>query len=212
MNATACSDSYGGWVTANDGGTGSTFSFTRNIGWMTALGVTLFSLGTGGTLTLDRIMRGSEHAIRFPVDVTEVEQAPTPLDNLMHIREVLHPSISQLASSFGVSRQSVYNWLNGAVVAPENASRIHDLAEAADVLSSGGVPVSPTTLSRRFEKGRTLLEVVQAGGSARSAAELIVRIAARENAQRRRMNTQFSTRSRRQATEDFDLPQQNDSV
>lgn len=212
MSATISPESYGGWITVNDGGTGSTFSLTRSVGWMAALGISLFTSGTGGTLSLDRIMRGSDHAIRFPIDATEGEQAPTPQNNLMRIREVLQPSISQIASTFSVSRQSVYNWLNGAVVAPDNALRIHDLAQAADILSSGGVPISAKTLSRRFDQGRTLLDVVRDGGSARSAAELIVRITAREREQRERMNALVASRPRRQVTEDFDLPQPNDSV
>jgi DNA-binding phage protein len=69
----------------------------------------------------------------------------TPGENLARIREVLGPSMSDLATTFGVSRQSVYNWLDGEPIAAENAAKLHDLAlalEATDLLAREGVMVN----------------------------------------------------------------------
>ncbi|MCG9047088.1 hypothetical protein [Laribacter hongkongensis] len=140
----------------------------------------------------------------------EVEYVRTPSENLTRIREVLNPAVSDLATTFGVSRQSVYNWLNGEPVAEENAAKLQDLAQAADVLAHEGVTVNAALLKRKFANGKTLMQVAQAGESARDAALMLVQIHKREAVQRERMNTRFANRVKTSATADFDLPASND--
>ncbi|PTB27771.1 hypothetical protein C9I56_16280 [Paraburkholderia caribensis] len=120
--------------------------------------------------------------------------------------------MSDLATTLGVSRQSVYNWLNGEQVADENAARLQDLAQAADVLDHEGIAVNAALLKRKFANGRTLMQVAQAGESARDAALVLVQIHRRETAQRERMNARFADRAKTPATADFDLPPSNDQA
>ena len=123
---------------------------------------------------------------------------------------MLNPAISDLATTFGVSRQSIYNWLNGEPVAQENAAKLRDLAHAADVLAHAGAAVDAALLKRKFSKGRTLLQMALAGESVRDAALLLVQIHKRETSQRERMNARFANRVKTSATADFDLPASND--
>ena len=203
---------YGGWVTDRPTATGVTSTLVRLVGWMTAASAALTGIGTGGELSrehLQRSARQAQHMVSV-VEVAEVEQIRTPSENLSRIREVLNPAVSDLATTFGVSRQSVYNWLNGDPVADENAAKLQDLAQAADVLAHGRVSINAALLKRKFANGRTLMQVAQAGDSARDAALILIQIHKREAVQRERMNARFANRAKTPASADFDLPAPND--
>ena len=203
---------YGGWVTDRPTATGVTSTLVLLVGWMTAAGAALTGIGTGGELSLEHLQRSTrqaQHTVPV-VEVVEVEQVRTPGENLSRIREVLKPAVSDLATTFGVSRQSVYNWLNGESVADENAAKLKDLAQAADVLTHEGVGITAALLKRKFANGRTLMQVAQAGECARDAALMLAQIHAREAVQRERMNARFANRVKAPASADFDLPASND--
>ena len=204
--------SYGGWVTVRPATTGDTSNIVRLVGWFVAAGAALSVIGTGGNLSLEHIQRGGLHGLYATnaVEVAVADDVRTPAEDLARIREVLHPAVSDLATTLGVSRQSIYNWLNGEQVADENAARLRDLAQAADVLAHDGITVDAALLKRKFVNGRTLMQVAQAGESARDAALMLVQILRREVAQRERMNARFANRAKTPATADFDLPAAND--
>lgn len=206
--------SYGGWVNDRPAATGVTSTLVRLVGWMTAAGAALTSVGTGGELSLEQLQRSAQHSQhRASVfEVVQVDQIRTPSENLSRIREVLNPAVSDLATTFGVSRQSVYNWLNGELVANENAAKLEDLAQASDLLAHEGVSINSALLKRKFANGRTLMQVAQAGESARVAALMLIQLHKREAAQRERMNARFANRSKSHASADFDLPTPNDHV
>ena len=203
---------YGGWVTDRPAATGVTSTLVRWVGWMTAAGAALTGIGTGGELLLEHLQRSArqgQHMVSA-AEVAEVEQLRTPSENLSRIREVLNPAVSDLATTCGVSRQSVYNWLNGDPVADENAAKLQDLAQAADVLAHEGMSINASALKRKFANGRTLMQVAQAGESARNAALILVQIHKREAVQRERMSARFANRAKTIASADFDLPASND--
>jgi transcriptional regulator with XRE-family HTH domain len=206
--------SYGGWVTERPAATGDTSNIVRLVGWFVAAGAALSAVGTGGHLSLEHIQRGGQQALYAApsVEVAVVDDVRTPAEDLARIREVLRPAVSDLATTLGVSRQSVYNWLNGEQVAEENAARLRDLAQAADVLAHEGVAVNAALLKRKFANGRTLMQVAQAGESARGTALVLVQIHKREVAQRERMNARFANRAKKPASADFDLPLSNDQA
>lgn len=203
---------YSGWVPERSTATGGSFNLVRLIGWMAATGAVLTALGTGGHLSLEHLQRSVikiQQGIQIP-EVTEVETIRTPSEDLMRIRAVIKPAISDLATTFRVSRQSVYNWLNGEPVAEGNAAKLRDLARAADVLANESIEVNSALLKRKFANGRTILQVAQAGESAREAALLLVRIHKVEVSQRERLNANRANRARAHSSADFDLPASND--
>jgi len=91
-------------------------------------------------------------------------------------------------------------------VAQENAAKLRDLAQASDVLMHERITVNSTLLKRKFANGRSLLQVAQAGGSARDAAAVLAQILKREAEQRTRIEARFAARATTPATADFDLP------
>lgn len=202
---------FGGWVTERPTATGVTSTLVRWVGWITAAGAALTGIGTGGELSLEHLQRSAQRAEHMvPGEVAELKHVRTPGENLSRIREVLGPAISALATTFGVSRQSVYNWLNGEPVAEENAAKLQNLAEAADVLARERVAVNAALLNRKFANGRTLMQVAQSGESARDAALMLVQLRKREAVQRERTRARFANRANTPASADFDLPASND--
>lgn len=198
----------GGWV-AQRQATGVSNSLVKTMG-MVATALVLTAASTNPITQIKNIQPRTAllHEVEFPA--VAVEAIRTPLENLNRIREVLSPAVTDLATTLGVTRQSIYNWLNGAPVADDNAAKLRDLAQAADILAHEGVKVNASFLKRKFANGKTLLQVAQAGESAREAAQLFVQIHKREIAQRERLNARFAKRSKSPATADFDLPSAND--
>jgi transcriptional regulator with XRE-family HTH domain len=205
---------YGGWVTDRPAATGVSSTVVRLAGWMAAAGAVLSSIGTGGELSIEHLQRNPHQMqhLASTVDVADVAPVRSPAEDLVRIREVLKPAVSDLATTFRVSRQSVYNWLNGEPVAEENAAKLQDLAQAADVLAHEGIAVNAAWLKRKFANGQTLLQVAQAGASARDAALQLVHIHKRETTQRERMAARFANRGKTAPSADFDLPSASDDV
>ena len=201
----------GGVVQGNSTTANVSSGVVRWLGLLVA-GVALAGCGTGGGLSYERLQHNSKlQDYKAPAfEIAEVASARTPLEDLALIREVLKPAVSDLATTFGVSRQSVYNWINGEPVAEENAVKLQDLAQAADLLAHEGVIVNAALLKRKFAGGRTLMQVAQAGGSARDAALQLIQIHKREQVQRERMASRFVNRAKTPPSADFDLPSAND--
>lgn len=121
---------------------------------------------------------------------------PTPAENLARIREVLKPAVLELANLFGVSRQAVYAWQDGAQPSPIAAAKLAMLARASDVFVNAGLAVDTKTLRRRVAGGGTVLDAVLKGGDAVQVAKSLLQTLSREAGQRQRLNKQLSGRQR----------------
>jgi DNA-binding transcriptional regulator YiaG len=121
---------------------------------------------------------------------------PTPAENLARVREVLKPAVLELANLFGVSRQAVYAWQDGAQPSPIAAARLAMLARASDVFANAGLAVDTKTLRRRVAGGGTVLDAVLKGGDAVQVAKSLLQTLSREAGQRQRLNKQLSGRQR----------------
>ena len=120
----------------------------------------------------------------------------TPAENLARIREILKPTITELAHLFGVSRQAVYDWQAGKPTAAENAAKLDDLAKAADALALSGIEGSSKMLRRKIAGGKSLLDVVREGGSAASAAQALAQTLGREAKQREQLALRLAGRTK----------------
>lgn len=201
-----------GWFPERQITTGSFTTRVRLVGLAALAGVAFANIGTGGGVLSGHLVqraRGGSY-VAGAAEIAEAKVPRTPSENLLRIREVLKPAISDLAVTLNVSRQSIYNWLNGGTIAEENSAKLNDLAQAADILEHEGIPISASLLKRRFANGRTLFQVAHAGESVREAALTLIQIHKREAAQRERMNARFATRAKTPASADFDLPASND--
>jgi DNA-binding XRE family transcriptional regulator len=129
---------------------------------------------------------------------------------LLRIREFFLPSVSDLAATLGVSRQTVYNWQNGEQPKEALTEKLNDLAIAADVFSQSNIQFNSSLARRKFANGKTLFQVVESNGSAAEAAKLLVRILETEARQRKVLEARFTNRPVTAPSNDFDLPLAND--
>lgn len=177
----------------------------------------LVTAGTGAfadDLTRLQQQRPNDSTISNPVKIYVVETIAirTPAEDMARIRDILSPAISDLAKSFSVSRQTIYNWLNGEQPTPEHTTRLKDLAHASDMFTEAGILVNGILLKRKVTGGKNLLEIVREGGSARDTAQLLLQIVRRETSQRERLAARFAGRTASQLSADTDLMAENDAV
>jgi predicted transcriptional regulator len=102
-----------------------------------------------------------------------------------------------LASYLGVSRQTVYNWQRGEVIADHNQAVLEQFAIAADVLKARGLRSSNRLLKRSISDGKSLVQLVREGASGESTASALLSMLERETAQRDRLAKQLSSRQKR---------------
>ena len=206
----------GGWFGDRQNATGASACLSSIPRYI--LAASLFvNLGTGAfadDLSRMRQDRKNEPIISNPIKIYAVEtkSARTSAEDMEQIRKVLSPTMSDLAKSFNVSRQTIYNWLRGEQPTPEHMARLRDLALVADMFAEAGVPVNSMLLKRKVIKGKNLFEIIREGGSIRDAAQLLLQIVRIETSQRERLTARFAGRTISQPFADSDIMAANDEV
>jgi hypothetical protein len=177
------------------------------LGLLASLPVFGFQVGTGGAATIDYLKtRGSRGyalvACEPDRDAPATSLVANPADDLERIRRVLRPSVTDLAKALGVSRQAIYDWQAGRPIAAENASRLLDIACAADLLAREGLQATAQVMRRPITNGKNLFDIVRDGGSAEAAARTLIDIVRRELRQRESLKSRLAKRAR-PTREDF---------
>lgn len=202
---------YGGWVERRSP-TGGVKGYAKAASLACAGLIAAYSsIGTGGALAVDVLQQRLAKRAGVGIQALDASYVRSPEEDLARIREVFIPSVQDLATTFKVTRQSIYNWINGEVVAQENAAKLQDLAAAADLLAYSGVSINSRLLKRKFINGKSLFEVATAGESTTHAAKLLIEILKREDVQREKIKAKFALRDKSKNTADFDLPNHSDA-
>jgi transcriptional regulator with XRE-family HTH domain len=180
----------------------------------TAVLAAIMLVGAGTGVFVDDLEWLQQHRLNDGVvnrtPIMEVVLARTPAENLERVRAVFSPAVTELANLFSVSRQTVYNWLNGDQLRPEHITKLQDIAHAADIVAETGIPMTGALLKRKVIEGKNLFEVARDGGSTRDAAQLLVQIVRREAGQREMMAARFAGRKHTLRSADSDFPAEND--
>lgn len=164
-----------------------------------------FLVGTGGYATTDYLVKRNDRGyplIQFelPKQVVHVaagtQATQSPVQNLARIREILKPTMTELASLFGVSRQAVYDWQAGKPIAPENALRLGEFAKAAELLSAQQTHISSQALRRKVLDGQSLLDALRSGESVFDTAAALAQVLDREAEQREKLTARLLGRQR----------------
>lgn len=175
-------------------------------------------IGTGGMMTHayfeQRQSKGYDFAhitcVGRPVSVRALRE---PKESLAHIRSVFRPSVSELALIFGVTRQTLYNWMSGDRPAPESAERLDDLARASDVFAAAGLSPSAYLFRRKLLNGRSLADVVREGGEAEKTAQVMIAIARKEADQRATLQRHLTNRPKASPdTDELGVPMLNEGL
>jgi DNA-binding transcriptional regulator YiaG len=209
----------GGWFGNLQNSTGESLHLNCIPKCILAVSLVSLLVNAGTSAVADDLIRLQQNRendaiISNPLNIYTVDtkSARTSTEDIEQIRNVLSPAISDLAKSFNVSRQTIYNWMKGEQPTPEHTARLRDFALVADIFAEAGVPVNSVLLKRKVIKDKNLFEIIHEGGSAQYAAQLLLQIVRSETSQRERLALLLAGRKVTQPTADSDLMAANDEV
>lgn len=202
---------YGDWFNDKPASTGSSFDTSKVAHLFVA---TILATGTGGIIdfhSLEQYQSGNSSPSNIlKIPAIESEPSTNPVEYIQRIREIFSPAISDLAKSLNVSRQAVYNWLNGEMPKEKHLAKLQDLAQSAEMIAQAGISMTGSLMKRKIVNGHNLLEVSQSGGSVLDAVQALIHIVRRENKQRERMKSRFANRANSSHSVESDFPATND--
>lgn len=172
---------------------------------------TIGAAGTGGIESGDyyRRMYLLQMGYQAFLVVLAPGQAPdaAPYAELMQvIKTGFGRTMTRLPEVFGVSRQTLYNWMNGETPKPAHQEKLRQLAEAAQIFTALGFKPTSLTLDRKITQGKSLLQLLGEGADGRDAAKKLVRIVQRGNEARAKLDSLLGGRKARLEASDMGAP------
>lgn len=117
------------------------------------------------------------------VVIVEAESAPESsfADAMRVVQSGFGRTLSSLNEIFGVSRQTLYNWLNGEIPKEQHHHKLVQLTAAARVFSENGFKVTSNMLLRTVSGGKSFVQLIGAGADGAKTAENLIKIVQRGN-------------------------------
>lgn len=136
--------------------------------------------GTGGLKTGRYYQQKSGYQDFEVIRVSETASPPveSPFASLMEdVQTGFGRTMNRLPEVFGVSRQTIYNWLSGEKTPKEqHHAKLYQLAAAAKIFQTAGFKPSSATLDKAIAHGKSLLQIIAEGGNGEDAANRLLRI------------------------------------
>ncbi len=172
-------------------------------------------VGTGGSSSIDYFLKREDRGYRFDnlVPLNPNLQAPIVesfSQQISLLRAKLPVSVSTLATIFDVSRQTIYDWQNGATAAQRYQEKLMEILFAASLLADSDISVSGHLLKRPISNGQSLLDVCRSGASATNAARELIKIVLREREQQQVVSARLKWRNPQIDPSDFGSPSFNE--
>lgn len=174
--------------------------------------------GTGGVEGLQFIVSRQGYQ---PPTILVLKQEPTtpqetraPFADLMReVKAGFGRTMSHLPAVFGVSRQTLYNWLNGETPKEQHQSKLEQLAAAARVFAGADFKPTALSLDRTIAQGKSFIELIGQGADGKETAERLIRIEKRGAAAREKLNALLGDRSfSRPDVADMGRPALNENI
>lgn len=138
--------------------------------------------GTGGNSSLE-FFRGRLGYRPFPLveqDIDPVVRAAGSFADLMlEVKTAFGRTMTRLPVVFGVSRQTLYNWLNGETPRGAHQDKLIELAAAGRVFLAADFKPTAAMLDRTVERGKSFLALLADGAGGADAAHKLMRIVKR---------------------------------
>ncbi len=115
---------------------------------------------------------------------------------MQQVKEGFGRTMSRLSAVFGVSRQTLYNWLAGETPKEVHHSKLKQLAAAARVFKEVGFKPTPEMLDRTVSQGKSLLQLISAGADGAESARKLVRATQRGADARAKLDAALGGRTR----------------
>jgi transcriptional regulator with XRE-family HTH domain len=163
--------------------------------------------GTGGFESGSFYLRQSGYTVFEVVCVAREDEAtPNPAEMMREIKNEFGRTMSRLPSVFGVSRQTLYNWLDGETPKATHQEKLLQLARAARAFSAAGFKPTTLSLARAISQGKSLLQLLADGADGQETAERLVRIARRGEDSKAKLNQLLKDRKALLEPADFGTP------
>ena len=136
----------------------------------------LVEVGTGGQ-PFERFVRQDFGYLPYVLLEPAIAVKAAPYAKLMEqVKAGFGRTMSRLPEVFGVSRQTLYNWLDGETPKAAHQERLRQLAEAAKIFSDVGIKPTAPMLERQLSHGKTCLQLLAAGADGKETAKKLARI------------------------------------
>jgi DNA-binding transcriptional regulator YiaG len=149
----------------------------------------VLTAGTGGVMTAHNTAEALSryHYPRIQVEpfVAKKIDARSPAELVANIREIFAINMSDLAAILGVTRPTVYAWLEGQEPKPEAVIHIQRLSRAADEVKQANIPRIEKLMHRPILDGLSLVDLLKADEDPLEAIAMLKAIAEKEAQTRR---------------------------
>ncbi len=126
----------------------------------------------------------------FPIierEMTSQASAASFADLMLEVKEAFGRTMTRLPVVFGVSRQTLYNWLAGETPKESHQTKLIQLAAAARVFALASFKPTPAMLDRTVARGKSFLALLAEGADGAATANSLMRIVERSLASRARL-------------------------
>ena len=172
--------------------------------------------GTGGVEGVQFVLsrQGYSPFAILGVELAVAHDTYAPYTDLMKkVKSGFGRTMSHLPAVFGVSRQTLYNWLNGETPKEPHQGKLVQLAAAARVFTEAGFKPTALSLERTVAQGKSFVELIGQGADGQETAERLVRIEKRGAVAREKLNALLGDRaSSRPDVADMGRPALNEDV
>ena len=163
-------------------------------------------VGTGGVASALFVRQA------FGYQPYEVLEQPQLIDNAPYaelmgqVKAGFGRTMSRLPEVFGVSRQTLYNWLEGETPKVAHHERLRQLAEAAQVFAGLGIKPTTPMLDRTVAQGKSFLQLMAVGADGQETAKKLICIVQRGNDSRAKLDTLLGGRRAKLSASDIGAP------
>jgi hypothetical protein len=155
--------------------------------------------GTGGIEGVQFVLsrQGYSPFSILKMEPPTTQETYTPYTDLMkEVKAGFGRTMSHLPAVFGVSRQTLYNWLNGETPKEQHQGKLIQLAAAARVFIEAGFKPTALSLDRTVAQDKSFVELIGQGADGKGTAERLIRIEKRGLAAREKLDALLGDRSR----------------
>lgn len=170
------------------------------------------AVGTGGMETAGYYLKRMGYQ---PLEVvsSDAQLEKAPFASLMlEVKSGFGRTMTRLPEVFGVSRQTLYNWLDGETPKEIHQAKLMQLAEAARLFSALGFKPTSPLLDRTVMHGKSLLQLLGEGADGREMAKRLIRISQRATESRAVLDGLLGGRKARLDASDVATPSVNESA
>lgn len=136
-------------------------------------------VGTGGVASLAFVLQPYGYACFCIVSRAQAEPEPPYSRDMAQVKAGFGRTMSCLPSVFGVSRQTLYNWLNGQTPKDQHQQPLHQLAQAAEIFIELAFKPTPAMLGRTLDSGKSFIQLLASGADGRDTAKKLVHVVRR---------------------------------